>query len=500
MSAYDLGPRRHHTESDDAFLQVRWMSRDWFRSADGTDESVFHGLSVGSILSCFIQRNTSAVLSSVRHASARRLSNGKIHLPEDASALSVRISEKVGEPVRDLAATQLPNLHDYNDIASSALRIPVSAATARVLQPLFRRYIRKRRTLWVPSWVSLPMSRSDPDGLILYRKSFLKSAIPIKSEKLLQRAEEHFPYSLAELSFPARVVAHPATAEWSSFEKELVVNEMEAGYQKIRRVLVGAAAQFDSLLDFYTPTQANLLDDAFEHWILMYELCRLHSIPTAMYVDGYQVTPISPHVRTHDGTDLICDRLVAYGSAQARMYLQSGVSDNKVEIIEPPFYCRVRGAASVKNWDFEVVVLTWTPFLTNPAAVPSSPPDTLRLVLRTLKAAGFKRIAVKIRWAPEEPYVAKVLDELNLEIPILSGKFMHHVLTAAPLYIGGISTTFAEAAFAEARYIVFEPLENGYPDSLVAQATVTDRRSIARSEAELETLLLSQVSSWTAEV
>ena len=438
-----------------------------------------------------------AVLFNCRRAVRSRGSDGIIHLPLDASPFSRSISEKVGPTVCDLPKTLVPELDD-NDLSLGDLRIPTTAKMLRVTQPLFRSKILKHRTLWVPSWVSLPLSRADSEGISLYRRSLHRSAIPSSSARYNESADARFPHSLDEFLFRNRIESHPSTTRWSAFEKEIVVSEIETKYQKMRSALVAATAQFESILDFYSPIQANLLDDAWEHWTLMYELCRLRSVKTTMYVDGYQVTPISPYIKNHHGTDLVCDKVAAYGEAQAQMYAKAGIAKRKIAEIEPPFLEYLAKATDVLEDSFDVVVLTWTPFLTNPAASRMSPPKTLRTVLRCLISSGFKRIAVKIRWEKEREYVEQVLEEFDAKIVVLEGRFWKYAKHAAALYIGGISTTFAEAALAGKNYIVYEPTENGYPDVLIAQAVVTNRQSIARSESELEDLLAKRGTSWIA--
>jgi len=215
-----------------------------------------------------------------------------------------------------------------------------------------------------------------------------------------------------------------------------------------------------------------------------------------MHVDGYQIIPISPHVLTHDGQDWLCNEIAAYGASQFDMYSRLGLSNDRIRTIDAPFL-RISLTESHKDREeFEVVVLTWTPYYYNPEAVRTSPASTLRTVLQVLIASGFEKIAVKIRWEAERSYVIQTASEFGVDITILEGRFADYVPHAAPLYIGGISTTFAEAALHGRRYVVFEPYENGYSDSVIREAIVINRMSIARTATELSALIESGSTSW----
>jgi hypothetical protein len=105
------------------------------------------------------------------------------------------------------------------------------------------------------------------------------------------------------------------------------------------------------------------------------------------------------------------------------------------------------------------------------------------------------KLAIKIRWPGELPYVKQVLRDVGINAVILEGYFWQHV-AKSPLFIGGISTALAEVTAYGAQYVVYEPLGNGYSDLDIAKSTVISRETVARDSSELEEFILRGASSW----
>jgi hypothetical protein len=213
-----------------------------------------------------------------------------------------------------------------------------------------------------------------------------------------------------------------------------------------------------------------------------------------MYMDGYAIIPFFPLLKDSSNSSWLVNHVAAYGSAQAEMYRKNGYPSTQIEVVRPPFLFHQERLKSQRN-NFDAIVLTWTPLNLNPASDSHSPATTLATVLRILNRCGKRRIAVKVRWPGEIPYVRDVLKNVGSDAVVLEGYLWQHLEKSA-LFIGGLSTALAEVTANKKRYIVFEPEENGYTDLQIGRATVISRKTIARDICELEVLIRSGASSW----
>ena len=216
-----------------------------------------------------------------------------------------------------------------------------------------------------------------------------------------------------------------------------------------------------------------------------------------MFIDGYHLTPNWPAIRTKNNDDWICHEVAAFGRAHKRMLISQGVSEGRIFLVNPPLLSAQEryGRRREETDEFDVIVLSWQPLHRNPLASYSSPRRTLRDALITLKSSGYRNIAVKIRWRAERTYVAALCRELDLAIPILEGP-LHTHLHRTSLFVGGISGAVAQVIGADLRYIIFEPEENGYSDSMISKSHAISRSSISRTVDELQNLLLTSATSW----
>jgi hypothetical protein len=258
-------------------------------------------------------------------------------------------------------------------------------------------------------------------------------------------------------------------------------------------VITSIAAIWAEFLDHYQPSNVSMPSDNFFDTIVLYQMCNLRAINTSCYLDGYNLLPIFPPLKTSDGSDWLAGTIYAYGSASAKVYALLDYPSERVKIINPPFLDNFM-AIELAN-DYEFIVMTFFPCVINPTTDYYSPKNSLREILICLRNLGFTRIAVKLKVETERHYVQSVLDELNVKADILLGKF-NKVLGKTNAVIGGISTAVAESAFVGIPYFVYEPLENGNSDEWVNSSVVISRESIARNSNELRNLILGKKPSF----
>ena len=266
-------------------------------------------------------------------------------------------------------------------------------------------------------------------------------------------------------------------------------------YGESKETILLTCAIWGELLDFYEPLDVSLPADDFFDSIILYQMCRLHSIKTKRYLDGYNCLPIGAPLRSINGDDLLTDTVIAYGMADQKRLIALGVPLDRIERINPPFLNDFILGEHSQNFDF--IVCTLLPCVLNPQTDYFSPPNSLREVLRCLLDMGFMKIAIKVKATPEIKYVQEVIDELGINLEILEGRMCDH-LSKTKALIGGVSTALVESEYLGIPYYVYEPAANGYLDEWFNGSFVVSRETIARNPDELRDLISKGIRSFQA--
>lgn len=475
--------------------QVKFLALNWHRDENGRDTTQRSGVSVGAILTCVFWQGFSSIFHYYTKYQKEVKQDGSIWLPSDSSRISLFVAHEMelnvvlGEPCLDLQI-------DEQFVTSKNVTPLLGSRLLRVCQSFFKKSIRGRE-LFYADWVTKPIAISDPDVLMLYKKSLLRSAVPVVRRSKLKIASEVFPEKITEI-LTAEILFKTLEKNgiiWPDEMISIATKYCHQIYAEIRPALITSYAVNQDLLEFYQPTKVNLPADAFETWILIYELCKLKKIKTCMYIDGYMPSPTWPVIKTSDNKDWLVDEVAAYGRASASTILKTGFPQSRIKTISPPFADYYKDFKSLPM--YQAMILTWIPNTVNPSASYGAPQAALRSTLQLLISLRYKSIAIKLKTKDEESYVLKVLAELGIEADLLYGR-LHSVLHKSEIVIGGMSTALAECAIAGIMYYVYEPMENGYTEEMINNSSVVNRNSIARDSAELEQLIRTQSPSWIA--
>ena len=62
------------------------------------------------------------------------------------------------------------------------------------------------------------------------------------------------------------------------------------------------------------------------------------------------------------------------------------------------------------------------------------------------------------------------------------------------MIIGGLSSAIAEARYCDIPYYIYEPIHNGYPDSLLFNSSILSREIVARNINELDNNIKKDMS------
>ena len=476
--------------------QVRDFALNWFRAEDRSDASMVSGLSIGSTLSYLIWQSCASILRYDMAFGGNQRGRSNVEIDPASTRLERRVAAHFGRPTEVRANGLRPPVLDEQLLESWMFHIPTMAQLVRRVQPMIHSSIRKRTNLWLGDWVTHHISRADPKGLVLYRRSLLRSAIPRATDTDHREAEGMYPTNIAHL-FNERVVTDFLVSRgyrWPDSIPRILAGYVQDAYQETRHLLVLATASSLNMINFYTPERICLPADALETWNIWYQLARARSIETVMYIDGYPVVPYFPVLRTEADDDWLANRFAAYGSGHHSMYRKFGLPASRIDTVYPPFLSYPAPSSAIET-RYDAIVMSWTPLNLNPLSDTTSPADSLRRALRALHRSGLRRVAVKARWSGEVGYLRAIADEFDPGITVLQGPLRNHLATA-PLFVGGLSTALAEVVGRGRRYVVFEPYENGYTDAMVERSTVVSRNSIARDEEGLVSMICAGHTSW----
>jgi hypothetical protein len=137
-----------------------------------------------------------------------------------------------------------------------------------------------------------------------------------------------------------------------------------------------------------------------------------------------------------------------------------------------------------KDKSFDVIVMSYWPCVFSSLSDFTSPPKTLSNVLNCLAKFDDLKIAIKVRTLEEVGYVQEIINQTGGDVEILTGSFYEHI-GSTRVVITGISSAVFECYLTNTDCIVFEPVENGFSDRLIATSKIIKRQQFCRTESEL---------------
>jgi hypothetical protein len=473
---------------------IQFLALNWYKDSEDTDQTIYSGVSIGLTLMPTIWTGLTSIVNYYARFQNEYDEHGVLTLPVDATRLQKTVAQKLGY---DIKYTEVHGLFDYDEFLPQLWQLPTHRLTGivRFVQDVFVGNVRRKKRIFISDHTTRKLAYKQPHTLTLFRKSVFNGAFTKKSKTYFRHYEASFPKALFSsiniVSF--KVALAKINAAWPEELIELCCDYIVTVYTDSQKVIASVSAIWAEFLDHYQPHSVSLPSDNFFDTIVLYQMCNRRGIKTSCYLDGYNLLPIWPPLKTSDGRDWLAGTVYAYGTASAKMYVLQGYPRERINIIDPPFLDNFKSIVLKDRYDF--VVMTLLPCTISVSTNYLSPRDSLREILICLRILGISRIAIKLKVETERHYVQSVLDELNLKADILLGKF-NKVLGKTNAVIGGISTAVAESAFVGIPYFVYEPLENGNSDEWVNSSVVISRESIARNSEELRNLILGRKPSF----
>jgi hypothetical protein len=477
---------------------IRFLALNWFRDSEETDQTVYSGFSIGLTLMPTIWTGLTSIVNYYLRFQYEYDQHGVLTLPVDATRLQKTVAQKLGYDIKYTAAH---GLFDYDEYLPQLWQLPTHwlSGSIRFVQDVFIRNVPRKKRIFIADHTTRKLAYKQTQTLTLFRKSVFRGAFTKKSKAYFRHYEASIPKALLssiDIDY-FKIALAKINAVWPEELIELCCDYIAMVYADSQKAIASVGAIWAEFLDHYQPHDVSMPSDNFFDTIVLYQMCNLRGINTSCYLDGYNLLPISPPLKTSDGRDWLAGTIYAYGTASAKIYVLQGYPCERINIIDPPFLDNFKSIVLKDRYDF--VVMTLLPCTLNVSTNYLSPRDSLREILICLRKLGITRIAIKLKVEAERHYVQSVLDELNVKADILLGKF-NKVLGKTNAVIGGISTAVAESAFVGIPYFVYEPLENGYSDEWLNSSVVISRDSIARNCEELRNLVLEKKPSFCVSI
>jgi hypothetical protein len=479
---------RFSTEHKDHFVtlngEIRNVAYGWFRNEDGVDVSYQGNFSIGEILAPLLLHGFSSIFSVVyRHSLNLGQPESEIYCPTRIGDVVLRNFELTSP------TTSADNYYQWDETFFLPSHMPTIRYSRfiRLAQLPFKKFMRRRRTLWITDHISQKIAALDQDGLVLFGKSLTRGVTTQRKARYVNKFQSVFPAEIEKdwVEDQFNSFLERENVFWSEKLRASCLDYLVAVYEDIRPLLVEAASIWEELLDVYRPEKCCLPSDSHPLWLTLIMSCRSRGVKTVSYLDGYPVVPWLPIAHDRSGTEWLLDEVVAYDDLHKSGIIGLGFPEQKILDSKLfPFTHNLR--PQQKTFDFLIVSYWANPY--SCTSDYSSPPRSLRTVLNALSNLNPERVGVKIRHEPERAYVEELAQQFDFEIEVLIGSFRDFV-GRAHCVIGGFSTALTETRANGIKYVVFEPFDNGYTDDSIAKSFVVQSEEVARDGEQLLALL-----------
>jgi hypothetical protein len=456
---------------------------NWFRNSDGVDQTRYGEYSIGETVASQMLHGFFSINRYFGIYHDYVSSGKKVPYFTDATRLENLVAQRFDlEFIDEKRSYMQDDETTYKDV-----HIPVVplARLFRVIQYPFRPIIQGRE-VFITDWTTSIFARKKSKTLVLFRKSLLKGATTIYPRSKTKTRNSAFPESLSYFNCQELVeeFLNSRGYLWHPDLASLFLAYMEIKFQEIRDHLNIFKDIWEDFLDFYKPKSISLPIDAIPLWVILLQACDTRRIASTCYLDGYPTISFWPVARNHDNSNWIAKRIAAYDISHRSQLLLRGVRSEQIEMIDYPAGAYFKESLREKDKSFDVIVMSYWPCVFSSLSDFTSPPKTLSNVLNCLAKFDDLKIAIKVRTLEEVGYVQEIINQTGGDVEILTGSFYEHI-GSTRVVITGISSAVFECYLTNTDCIVFEPVENGYSDRLIATSKIIKRQQFCRTESEL---------------
>jgi hypothetical protein len=476
----------------DVYKEISEIAINWYRDENGIDMYHNEGVSLGQLISC------SAVIffASIYREYFYFKDNYNVDEP-------IAYNEQE-HPIRLLVARRLSNNFriDNSVPASGEIldrkhgKIPAYRKASNFISCMQYPIIPflKNRKLYLSDWTySMLENNNDKKDIFINSKNILKGAYLRYSENYIKSAEKYFPNSLDVNKIKNSLISRSKMV--SIFLPDdlisLFCDYIMLYYKQNRAYFISVFAIYEELIVRYKPHSVVFPGELYEPYVLIRSICKLRKVKTILMIDGFPLFVYYPHFKDEYNNNYCFDQFVSFGMGMHNDFLTKKIAQEQIIKTKWPVFDRYDYIESNLGV-YDCIIMTWIPLNTNPIASIDRQNKIFENVLALVKTKGYSKIAVKIKGAIEKKYVLPLLkNEQNIDI--LEGPLYKH-LKKAKMIIGGLSSAIAEARYCDIPYYIYEPYQNGYPDSLLFNSSVISRDLVARNIDELDNNIKTNMS------
>jgi hypothetical protein len=274
-----------------------------------------------------------------------------------------------------------------------------------------------------------------------------------------------------------------------------------------KNILANSLSIYEDLIMFYKPKYIIQNGESGFNNILISEFCRLYKIKNFLLLDGYQFF-VDKFIffKTTYKKKFSFDKVFAYGSANAKIYLKQGFKKKQIVKINSPILDNLK---ITKGKSFAKLIILFKKLLISnkkPMILGYQPncncyqtPFDIQLkieldLIKLLQDLKFESVVVKLKDGDKtlsgsgikSSKYYKVLFEqyfgekmtINLEVKMGS---LFKNFKKTKFIIGGFSTSIIEAMKCRVPYYFYEPIEGGYKKKTFNTIELFDKDKIANN-------------------
>jgi hypothetical protein len=476
----------------DVYNEISEFALNWYRDENGTDLYENEGVSVGQLISC------AAV---VFFASIYR---EYYYFKDNYSADKPITYNEQEHPIRLLIARKLSNnfrIDNYIPASGEVLDRKHGAVPAYRKASNYISYIQypiipflKNRKLYLSDWTfSMLEKKNVKKDIFTNSINIFKGAYLRYSENYIKYAEKYLPSSLDENKIKNSLISRSKMLSLFLPDEliSLFCDYIMLYYKQNRAYFISVIALYEELIVRYKPHSVVFPGELYEPYILIRSICKLRKVKTIFMIDGFPLFVYYPHFKDKHNCNYCFDQFISFGIGMDNDFLTKKIDQQQIIKQKWPVFERY-DYIERKQGVYDCIIMTWIPLNTNPHASLDRQNEILENVLILAKSKGYSKIAIKIKGAVEKKYVLPLIEN-EPSIVMLEGPLYKH-LKKAKMIIGGVSSAIAEARYCDVPYYIYEPIHNGYPDSLLFNSSILSREIVARNIDELENNIKTNMS------
>ena len=476
----------------DVYKEISEMALNWYRDENGIDMYQNEGVSVGQLISCAAVVFFASIYREYYYFKDNYSADKPIIYNEQEHPIRILIARKLSNNFRiDSSVAASGEILDRQHGAVPAFR-KVSNYISYIQYPIIP--FLKNRKLYLLDWTySMLEKKNEKKDIFINSTNIFKGAYLRYSENYIKSAEKYLPNSLDENKVKNSLISRSKML--SIFLPDdlisLFCDYIMLYYKQNRAYFISVIALYEELIVRYKPHSVVFPGELYEPYVLIRSICKLRKVKTIFMIDGFPFFVYYPHLKDKHNSNYCFDQFISFGMGMDNDFLIKKIEQSQIIKQKWPVFERY-DYIEPKHGVYDCIIMTWIPLNTNPHASLDRQNEILQNVLTLVKSKGYSKIAVKIKGTVEKKYVLPLLEN-EPNIDILEGPLYKH-LKKAKMIIGGLSSAIAEARYCDIPYYIYEPIHNGYPDSLLFNSSILSREIVARNINELDNNIKKDMS------